>query len=58
MAKQNNVKLTAVGLQGRFDDTITTVKSVLAEGRIGKVLSTTVTSEGMIGGPTEAEFSS
>ena len=58
MAKQNNVKLTAVGLQGRFDDTITTVKIVLAEGRIVKVLSTTVTSEGMIGGPTEAEFSS
>ncbi|CEJ62795.1 Putative NAD-binding Rossmann fold oxidoreductase family protein [Penicillium brasilianum] len=55
VAKENNVKLTAVGLQGRFDAIVETLKDVLAEGRIGKVLSTTVTSQGMIAGQTELE---
>ncbi|PQE23277.1 hypothetical protein CJF31_00007040 [Rutstroemia sp. NJR-2017a BVV2] len=55
MAKRNKVELAAVGLQGRFDAIVETLKSVLAEGRIGKVLSTTVTGQGMIGGPTELE---
>ena len=55
MAKENNVKLTAVGLQGRFDASVETLKCILAEGRIGKVLSTTITSQGMIAGQTELE---
>lgn len=55
MAKENNVKLAAVGLQGRFDATVETLKGVLAEGRIGKVLSTAITSQGGIAGQTELE---
>ncbi|KAJ5984808.1 hypothetical protein N7522_012004 [Penicillium canescens] len=55
VAKQNNVKLTAVGLQGRFDAIVETLKGVLAEGRIGKVLSTTISSQGLIAGQTELE---
>ncbi|GKZ38549.1 transcription regulator gal80 [Aspergillus brasiliensis] len=55
MAKQNNVNLAAVGLQGRFDASVETLKSVLAEGRIGRVLSTTITGQGLIGGQTELE---
>ncbi|KAJ6092403.1 hypothetical protein N7467_004372 [Penicillium canescens] len=55
VAKENNVKLTAVGLQGRFDAIVETLKGVLTEGRIGKVLSTTITSQGLIAGQTELE---
>ncbi|KFY54681.1 hypothetical protein V496_07194 [Pseudogymnoascus sp. VKM F-4515 (FW-2607)] len=55
VAVQNDVKLGAVGLQGRFEATVETLKSVLEEGRIGKVLSTTITSQGIIGGQTELE---
>ena len=55
VAKQRNVKIAAVGLQGRFDATVETLKDILAEGKIGKVLSTTVTSQGLIGGPSELE---
>ncbi|KAF7586732.1 transcription regulator gal80 [Aspergillus hancockii] len=54
-AKQNNVKLAAVGLQGRFESTVETLKEILNDGRIGKVLSATITSQGLIGGPTEIE---
>ncbi|KAJ5912558.1 NAD-binding Rossmann fold oxidoreductase family protein [Penicillium tannophilum] len=53
IARQNNVKLTAVGLQGRFDPAVETLKEILAEGKIGKVLSTSISAQGMIGGPTE-----
>jgi predicted dehydrogenase len=31
------------------------LKGILAEGRIGKVLSTTITSQGLIAGQTELE---
>ncbi|KAL4981262.1 hypothetical protein BDW68DRAFT_197315 [Aspergillus falconensis] len=55
IAKQHNVRITAVGLQGRFDATVETLKDILAEGKIGKVLSTTITSQGIIGGQSELE---
>ncbi|ESZ90925.1 NAD-binding Rossmann fold oxidoreductase family protein [Sclerotinia borealis F-4128] len=55
VSKQNKVKLTAVGLQGHFDASVETLKRVLAEGRIGKVLSTTIFGQGVIGGQTELE---
>ncbi|KAE8391620.1 hypothetical protein BDV23DRAFT_171572 [Aspergillus alliaceus] len=55
VAEENNVKLAAVGLQGRFDATVETLKGVLAEGRLGKVLSTAITSQGLIAGQTELE---
>ncbi|RMJ22162.1 hypothetical protein PHISP_06969 [Aspergillus sp. HF37] len=55
VSKENNVKLTAVGLQGRFEATVETLKSLLVDGRIGKVLSTTITSQGLIGGQLETE---
>ncbi|KAI9044670.1 Gfo/Idh/MocA family protein [Aspergillus affinis] len=55
IAQQHNVSITAVGLQGRFDATVETLKDVLAEGRIGKVLSTTITSQGVIAGQSELE---
>ncbi|KAJ5673385.1 NAD-binding Rossmann fold oxidoreductase family protein [Penicillium longicatenatum] len=53
IARQNNVKNTAVGLQGRFDSTIETLKEILGQGKIGRVLSTSINAQGMIGGPTE-----
>ncbi|KAL5001382.1 hypothetical protein BDV10DRAFT_182615 [Aspergillus recurvatus] len=55
VAKQHNVRIAAVGLQGRFDATVETLKDILAEGRIGKVLSTTITSQAGIGGQSELE---
>ncbi|KAL3472710.1 hypothetical protein BJX99DRAFT_272744 [Aspergillus californicus] len=55
VAKENNVKLTAVGLQGRFDAIVETLRETLTEGRIGKVLSSTITSQGLIAGQTELE---
>ncbi|KAJ5406057.1 NAD-binding Rossmann fold oxidoreductase family protein [Penicillium sp. CMV-2018d] len=55
-AKQHNVRIAAVGLQGRFDAAVETLKDILAEGRIGKVLSTTITSQGLIGGQSELEY--
>lgn len=53
IARQNNVKLTAVGLQGRFDSSVQTLKEILAGGKIGKVLSTSISAQGLIGGPTQ-----
>ncbi|KAL3450215.1 hypothetical protein BJX65DRAFT_305669 [Aspergillus insuetus] len=47
--------LAAVGLQSRFDATVETLKDILAQGRIGKVLSTTITSQAGIAGQTELE---
>ncbi|KAL4995191.1 hypothetical protein BDV10DRAFT_203221 [Aspergillus recurvatus] len=55
VAKQNKVKLAVVGLQGRFDATVDTLKEILAERRIGKILSTTVIGQGLIAGPAEIE---
>ena len=53
VAKENNVELAVVGLQGRFEAIVGTLKEVLKEGRIGKVLSTTIISQGLIAGQTE-----
>lgn len=55
LSKEHNVRFRAVGLQGRFDSTVETLKAVLAEGRIGKVLSSTVNAQGLTGGPSEIE---
>ncbi|OJJ78040.1 hypothetical protein ASPBRDRAFT_191301 [Aspergillus brasiliensis CBS 101740] len=55
VAEENRVKFTAVGLQGRFEATVETLHKLLAEGRIGKVLSSTITGQGLIGGPTEIQ---
>jgi predicted dehydrogenase len=55
VAKQHNVNLAAVGLQGRFDATVETLKDILAQGRIGEVLSTTITSQALIAGQSELE---
>ena len=51
LSKEYNVKLAAVGCQGRFDSTFRTVKNVIDDGKIGKVLSTTVVGPGVNGGP-------
>ncbi|PCG91585.1 Hypothetical protein PENO1_093020 [Penicillium occitanis (nom. inval.)] len=53
VAKENNVELAIVGLQGRFDAVVETLKDELKDGRIGKVLSTTIISQGLIAGQTE-----
>ncbi|KAJ5472304.1 hypothetical protein N7530_006305 [Penicillium desertorum] len=53
VAKENDVELAVVGLQGRFEAIVETLKEVLKEGRIGKVLSTTIISQGLIAGQTE-----
>ncbi|KAL2842112.1 hypothetical protein BJX68DRAFT_270830 [Aspergillus pseudodeflectus] len=58
VAKDNRVKLTAVGLQGRFEATVETLREILAEGRIGRVLSSTITAQGLIAGPTEMQTQS
>lgn len=50
MSKEYNVKLAAVGCQGRFDSTFRTVKNLIDNGHIGKVLSTTVVGPGVNGG--------
>ena len=55
LSREHNVKITAVGLQGRFDSTIQVLQAILAEGRIGKVLGSTVIGKGLIGGPIETE---
>lgn len=55
VSKAHNVKIAAVGLQGRFDTGVQALKEILADERIGRVLSTTVVSQGGVGGPTELE---
>lgn len=50
LSKEYNVKLAAVGCQGRFDSTFRTVKKLIDDGKIGKVLSTTVVGPGAVGG--------
>jgi predicted dehydrogenase len=50
LSKEYNVKLAAVGCQGRFDSTFRTVKNLIDDGKIGKVLSTTVVGPGVNGG--------
>lgn len=50
LTKEYNVKLAAVGCQGRFDSTFRTVKSLIDKGKIGKILSTSVVGPGIIGG--------
>ncbi|KAJ3014934.1 transcription regulator gal80 [Thoreauomyces humboldtii] len=55
LSKQHNVPVMAVGLQGREDSTIRTVKELLAEGKIGKVLSSSLVGTGVNGAPTEQE---
>jgi predicted dehydrogenase len=52
LSQEHNVKLAAVGCQGRFDATFRTVQKLINDGEIGKVLSTTVVGPAMIGGPT------
>lgn len=51
LSKEYNVKVAAVGCQGRFDSTFRTVKKLINDGKIGKVLSTTATGPGVLGGP-------
>ena len=51
LSKEHSVKLAAVGCQGRFDSTFRTVQKLLDDGKIGKVLSTTVVGPAMNGGP-------
>ncbi|KAF1809313.1 oxidoreductase [Eremomyces bilateralis CBS 781.70] len=41
-----------VGFQGGFTPLVTTLKALIADGKIGKVLSSTVTASGMHGGPS------
>lgn len=55
VARQNDVTLTAVGFQGRFDASIHTLKDILAKGRIGKALSTTVNAQCLVGGLVATE---
>ncbi|KAF1812264.1 NAD-P-binding protein [Eremomyces bilateralis CBS 781.70] len=43
-----------VSVQGGFSPLVTTLKALIADGKIGKVLSSNVTTSGMIGGPTTA----
>ncbi|KAM3414441.1 hypothetical protein BST61_g9606 [Cercospora zeina] len=50
LSQQNGVRVAAVGCQGRYDAAARTIKKLLEEGAIGKVLSTSVTGAGMIGG--------
>lgn len=52
LSKECNVKVAAVGCQGRFDSTFRTVKKLINDGEIGKVLSTTAVGPGLIGGTT------
>lgn len=54
-SKAHNVKIAAVGLQGRFDIGVQALKKLLSAGRIGKVLSVSIVSQGGVGGPTELE---
>ncbi|RDL34477.1 Uncharacterized protein BP5553_07605 [Venustampulla echinocandica] len=42
VAKENGVR-TMVGLQGRYDPLVQKVREILAEGKIGKIMSSTVT---------------
>jgi predicted dehydrogenase len=55
LTKEFDVKATAIGLQARFDPSVETLKAILAEGRIGKVLSSTVVSQGGGVGSTVSE---
>jgi predicted dehydrogenase len=55
LSKSHNVKQTVVGLQGRFAPSVVKLKELLAQGRIGKVLSSTWVGYGGNGGPKEAE---
>lgn len=55
VSKAHNVKIAAVGLQGRFDSGVQALKEILSQGRIGKVLSTTIMSQGTIAGPIVLE---
>jgi predicted dehydrogenase len=52
LTKEYGVKVAAVGCQGRFDSTFRTVKKLIHDDKIGKVLSTTVVGCGILGGPT------
>lgn len=55
LSKVHDVKHTVVGLQGRFAPSVAKLKELLAEGRIGKVLSSTWVGYRGNGGPTEPE---
>ncbi|KAF2209825.1 hypothetical protein CERZMDRAFT_46197 [Cercospora zeae-maydis SCOH1-5] len=50
LSQQNGVRIAAVDCQGRFDAASRTVKKLLDDGAIGKILSTSLTGAGMIGG--------
>jgi len=53
LSREHKVKHTAVGLQGRFSPVITTLKELLKEGKIGKVLSSSWTGQGLMLGQTQ-----
>lgn len=50
LSKEYNMKLAAVGCQGRFDATFRTVKTLIDDVKIGRVFSTTVVGPGVLGG--------
>lgn len=52
LSKEYGVKIAAVGCQGRFDSTFRTVKKLIDDDEIGKVLSTTVVGAAVNGGRT------
>jgi predicted dehydrogenase len=55
LSKAYGVQHTVVGLQARFAPSVAKLKELLAEGRIGRVLSSTWVGYGGNGGPTEPE---
>lgn len=54
LAREKGVR-TMVGLQGRRGPPTQTVKEIVASGRIGKVLSSTLVADAFNGGPVEEE---
>jgi len=50
--KQNNTKLAIVGLQGRYSPVIKALREVIDSERVGKVLSSTFTSQAQYAGST------
>jgi predicted dehydrogenase len=52
LSKKHNTKLAVVGLQARFSPVIQKIKKVVDSERLGKVLSSTFTSQAQYGGGT------
>jgi predicted dehydrogenase len=55
LSKESGVKQTVVGLRGRFEPSVATLKRIISDGTIGKVLSSTWMGCGGNFGLTESE---